>query len=293
MESSVKLAPWSAWIILFRERIPLPVYSLLAGGIALSAQMIQLGEIHSFALAVSFVGILAFLIELRLMDEFKDYPKDLIAHSDRPLPRKVLSPRQVEKMIYVVFVAMAGGAALLSLAKSTAGFIYAIVVLYLWLMFKNFYLGEWLAKKPILYAITHQAVMIPICLFSVALERASFIHHPPVWGWSVCLLGAFFSYEVCRKLDPKADPILETYLIAYGRSMTVGMVAILLGLAAYGAWIAELGRLLWPLEILLALFLSLIFLKPKAFKVVEAIAVLVLLLHLWAVPLAHALGMMV
>ena len=40
-----------------------------------------------------------FFAELRLMDELKDYEKDLIAHPERPLPRGLLSREEVRAAV--------------------------------------------------------------------------------------------------------------------------------------------------------------------------------------------------
>ena len=101
----------AGWIIFIKERIPLPVYALLSGGLAASGMALQQAwMIKPFA--VSFIGLLLFFVVLRLMDEYKDYEKDQIAYPERPLPRGIVSKAQVLKSIYLGAGAMLVYAAL-------------------------------------------------------------------------------------------------------------------------------------------------------------------------------------
>ena len=85
------------------------------------------------------------------------------------------------------------------------------------------------------------------------------------------ILGSFFTYEVCRKLDPKADPILGTYLVTYGAFDTF---TIVLGTSTV-AWI---GPFNWVIsrfaatQFICVLSFLLIFFKPEKYKIVEGIA---------------------
>ena len=97
----------------------------------------------------------------------------------------------------------------------------------------------------------------------------------------------FFCYEICRKLDPKANKILKTYLFVYGPAKTSLLVIVATGLAAIGATGLNLSILLWPAEGLLIISLIFIQVKPTLFKLVESTAALSLIVHLWGVVIHH------
>lgn len=106
-------------------------------------------------------------------------------------------------------------------------------------MYIEFGIGEWLEERPFLYAITHQVSLFlfvlalsptDICqlltcmcclghLFSLQLSifiMAMFIGElgGASWNsWAALLMGGialsgFFTYEVCRKLDPTHPKVL-------------------------------------------------------------------------------------
>lgn len=278
------------WLKYLKERFPLPVYFLLVGGMCLAGQVpgnsdygIARLRFDAFGFLWSFIGLMLFFALLRLMDEYKDYEKDIVAHPTRPLPRGLLTADQVKQAINRVAIGMVFYAVAVGFALNwVAGGLYLFLTAYLWLMFKEFYLGAWLVARPILYAITHQVVLIPICLFAAATSTAKYALGPYSILYGVVVLGSFFSYEVCRKLDPKAHPLLKTYLFMYGARGVVGLVLPLNVLAAFAAHALGLGMWLWPCEVLVAVSLILLFVAPQKYKLVEAAATLSLFFHIWA-----------
>ncbi len=274
-----------AWLHYFRERFPLAVYALIVGGIALSGQVIGARHVDPLAFAVSFASLLVFFAMLRLMDEYKDYDKDRIAHPERPLPRGLLTVAQAETAIRRGVVAMALWPIIVApFWGAAAALAYWVVVAYLWLMYREFFVGEWLERRPLLYAITHQVIIFPLGFFS--LFMASGDGGTTTGGLTLGLLfiGPFFAYEVCRKLDPDADPVLMTYLTVYGKAWTFAIIAAAVAVAAAAASRVDYGISLWVLQALLLLSASTIWWRPSAFKVPELVASLLLVAHLWIVP---------
>ena len=279
------------WLIYSKERFPLAVYSLLSLGLAFSGASLGGGSTVWVAVIEAFVGLMLFFAELRLMDELKDYKKDLVAHPERPLPRGLLSREEVSKGIVLLWSAMLGfGIAIAVAGNLPAGLSYLFVTIYLWQMYREFYVGEVLARTPLTYAVLHQIILLPLCTFAVTTS------HPQLWstalnlGFGLCVLGAFFAYEICRKLDPRANPILGTYLFIYGLKKTVVLVVMALAVAAIGSVILGTARFLVPMELLLALSLGILFRSPGKFKIVEGLAGISLLLHIWSILIQRFTG---
>jgi len=276
----------AAWLTFMRERFPVPAHLLLVGGLVVSGATLVPGEIRWAPVLAGGVGLLIFFAVLRLMDELKDHDSDRIAHPDRPLPRGVISVGQATHGVRVGVMAMVLFASCVaSFGNPLAAVSYLVVTAYLWLMYREFYCGAWLGSRPLLYAFTHQLVLVPICWFIMVMSSPASIPAAPVVHFTLPILGAFFGYEVCRKLDPQADPVLETYLQRYGRLNTFLLVAVAMAVAATGAWSLGLAAVLWPFELVLLLGTTLVWLRPQAFRVVEAVAQLNLVAHLWAIPL--------
>ena len=127
-----------------------------------------------------------------------------------------------------------------------SGLCYLLITAWLGLMYKEFFISKWLNERPLIYAISHQILMLAVAAFPALLydQRQNY---GTLLALGTTILGSFFTYEVCRKLDPKADPILGTYLVTYGPFNTF---TIVLGTSVV-AWI---GALLLGYFPILALF---------------------------------------
>lgn len=279
------------WLTYIKERFPLPVYLLLIGGFTLSGLFLSGGSFQGRAFLVSFIGFLLFFFQLRLMDERKDYEKDVLAHPERPLPRGLLTTAEVyQAIVLITLLMMAYGALIMVFTNRIATISYLVVTVYLLLMYKEFYLGPWLENRPLLYAVSHQAIVFGVCIFAVTVARPNLVWNHQTLYLGLAILGSFFSYEVSRKLDPDAHPALKTYLSVYGSLKTSLIVLVASLISAWGAFGLGLQNLLWPAEGLLVASLIVLFLKPEKYKIVEGVATLSLTLHLWAVVIQHFTG---
>ncbi len=281
------------WLTYTIERFPPPVYLLVVGGFVLSGAAAAGAALAPIPIAWAGVGLLAFFFELRLMDELKDFEKDKIANPGRPLPRGLLSPELVRRAIGGIAAAMAVlGVVLVGAVTPSAGVLYLLLTAYLWLMYREFYIGTWLSDRPILYAITHQVILLPMVAFAACCFVPEAWRLAPVWYMGMVSLGGFFAYEVCRKLDPLAHPVLKTYLSVYGPRGTVLLVFCALVVAAIGAGLmgARAGIVLWPVEGLLAASLAILLACPNRYKIVEGVASISLLAHLWGGAICAWMG---
>jgi len=278
------------WIIFVKERFPLPAYLILSGGFTFSGLFLFDSSFRWTSFVFPYCGLLLFFFELRLMDELKDYKKDAVAHPERPLPRGLISLGQARKIILYILLVMVIFALLTKMVLNTQSAIsYLAITIYLGVMYKEFFIGKWLEAKPVLYAISHQIIILAVCVFTITVFEPEKYFHPRTFYLCFTIAGAFFCYEICRKLDPQANKILKTYLLVYGPAKTSLFVIVAIGLAAVGAAGLNLNILLWPAESLLIISLILIHAKPNLFRFVEGIATLSLIVHLWGVAVHHIL----
>lgn len=279
----------SRWSIYFKERFPLIPNLLVALGIVESARRwstVQGSEPRGpLAFMIALIGGMLFLMQLRLMDETKDFDKDKIAHPERPLPRglfrldefKTFVRRfQWSMILWMGVAAVAGGI--------QAAILFGFGVFYLHLMFVEFYLGDRLARRPLLYAILHQIIIFPLGYFVLACFHSPWNDLRGFW-FCTLLIGAFFGFEVGRKLDPEAHPVLRTYLSVYGKEKTVFLLLGLLGISTHAASTLGVASVLGPLYILILAGSSLLWWAPSRFKIIEGLVTLYLLLALWSLPL--------
>jgi 4-hydroxybenzoate polyprenyltransferase len=275
------------WLKFLNERMPIQAVLIIAAGISLSGVYLA-GRFDGRALALGGAAEAVFLVLLRIMDERKDVEKDRVAHPQRPLPRGLLSIAEVDRaiaiLVVVLFALAVVAAALFNLV---AGAFLGVGALWLWLMFKEFYVGEQLAQYPMIYALTHQIIEYPIYGFVVVLVRPDLAFAPSMLAWIAMNLGASMTFEIGRKLDPKAPPILKTYLSLYGAPKTAALIALFTVIAAAGAHaLGILGLTVVP-QVLVLLTLPILLKAPDKYKSIEGAAGLASFIALWAVAI-HA-----
>ena len=154
-------------------------------------------------------------------------------------------------------------------------------------MYKEFYVGQALAKSPLIYAITHQLIIIPLCLFvfsAFGLEAIT----SEVMGFCLLVLSSFFTFEVGRKMDPASDPILGTYLVHYGKVKTNILITVLAGIGVYGTVL--LGKLWWwgmaPF-LLTVITQARIWFQTERFKDLEGMIALNLIFNMWLMAICE------
>lgn len=285
------------WAIYISERFPLGVYFLLSllfsvSSFILSSHVTQNEKLfnwNSFPFVFAPFSILViFFFGLRLMDEKKDYHKDVIAHPERPLPRGLISLQEVDQILMLYWLV----AIILIFSLSLFGFIVGgsicgFIFLFQYLMYREFWIGEWLNDHPFWVAVSHQIIVLPVAALGGILYLDSYLNiSESVLNFAFLSLGAFFTYEVGRKMDPLANPVLKTYRTVYGWQGSFFMSLGALALSAYFG-VKLLGVRLLPLEILTLMFFVFSYFRPGKFKWVEMMVTINLVVHLAAGVLVY------
>lgn len=276
------------WLTYVRERFPLHTYIVLVAGISLSGMFLHGGPFRLVAFIISFIGLLLFFGLLRLMNEVKDFDKDRIAHPERPLPRALIKKDEALYIINLVQpMLVAYGMLVWVILDEIAALAYISIVFYVWMMYQDFFIKKWIKRHPLIKGIFQQLVVFPVAFFAIAVRNPGNVLSPDSWSFAGMLLGAFFCYEICRRLDPHTHPILATYVQFYGFRRTFEIAAIALAVSAMGASALNLAPLLAPCELLVLGSLALLFFQPAWFLIPEVAASISLILHVWAVVLFY------
>jgi len=224
------------WFVYFQERSPLPVLLLLS--FLGSASAISFSGMWSWNwILLGTIGMTLLFIQLRLADEVKDEDKDLVVNPTRPLPRGLLESSDLTAVMHGIIL-------ILLITAYVIGSIWlAIATLYGWLMYHEFFIGKTLNRFPMLYAISHQAIVISIYAWLALHADGGLIHQSAFQGWLLAQFGASFSFEIARKLNPNAHPMAGTYLQQYGPQKTTFLVLLFIILSGIGAFTAGFGWL--------------------------------------------------
>lgn len=230
-----------------QERFPLHANGALILSYFAANYLLARGAIWSGArLEVSWrflAGSLALLLmffHLRVIDEHKDYTRDLMVYPQRVLSRGLITLRQLRRL---GFIAIALELAL-SFSLGWPAFAACLAILLgSWLVYKEFYLGDLLGRHLLLSAAVHLLLMPLYCLyvFAVATGRYPWTAPAVVWWYAWVSYGVGFAYELARKTRAPQDerPGLITYSSVIGPvPSAVAMLVALVFSGLISLWVA-------------------------------------------------------
>ncbi len=287
------------WWIYKKERFPIIAHGLLIAAfsscaVAYSSLLGNQARPTLQAFIVAFITCFLFFLQLRIADEFKDAEEDAEFRPYRPVPRGLVTLKELG----VVFIL----SAILQLALACWLFPKLIIVLsiawaYLLLMSKEFFVREWIKSKPITYLWTHMLIM-PIVDFYATSCHWMPSEEKPGFGLLTFLAASFCNgliIEIGRKLRQPAQEEngVPTYSKLWGPKKAALIWWILLCItAALGALCAKQIHFLTIPLLLFSAFVVAGFIAMRRFqtrgmqgKTIETIT------GLWTLILYLAIGL--
>jgi 4-hydroxybenzoate polyprenyltransferase len=161
--------------------------------------------------------LLFMFFHMRVIDEHKDYERDRAVHPGRVLSRGLVTLKQLRVAgIFVVVVELAA-----SYLFGLPAFFMCLVVLALsWLIYREFYLGEFLENHLLANAFIHLFIMpaYSLYVFSVVADEFPWNAPLPMLLYAWVSYGVGLAYELARKTRAPSDerPGLITYSAAMG-----------------------------------------------------------------------------
>lgn len=216
------------------ERLPLAAYVPLMGVATFAAVAFSWGSRSTttvttgpFPWVACMVGVctlLVFFFLLRVLDEHKDAPDDARYRPELPVPRGLVSLRELRR---AALLAVLAAVALNALIEPALLVLVAIVLAWAGFMGREFFVGDWLCAHPGWYLLSHMLVMPLIFLYATALDWLTAGAGPPP-GTAVFLALAFCNglvIEVGRKIRPtgREREGVETYSSAWGTGMATAV----------------------------------------------------------------------
>lgn len=293
------------WIVYQRERFPLAGHAPLVAAFSISAVCFshllrrQEGWPAAATLIVAFVTALLFFLLLRISDEFKDFEDDSRYRPYRPVPRGLVTLREL------AWIGVGAGIIQLALAIWLEPALVWLLLLawgYLAIMSREFFVPEWLKARPSIYLASHMVIIPLIDLYATACDwLVAELSRPPD-GLYLFLLVSFFNgivVEVGRKIRAPDDEErgVETYSAVWGMRRAIAVWLLAAGTTAGFAWLAARQNrfeqpMLWLLVALLiaCAAIAIRFLRRpakgagKAIEVASGVWTLVMYLGLGAVP---------
>ena len=156
-----------------KERFPIVVLGLsfLPAILSSGAAVSQEAE-FKFVLIALIVSI-AYLLHVRVVDEFRDYEHDLLHHKERPVSTGVISLKELKVIDWLAVIAV-----LLASLYSSANALLITVVMLLYSYFarKEFFLGLQFRKHFYLYNAVNliQMLLLQVLVYTLANPSFSF-----------------------------------------------------------------------------------------------------------------------
>ena len=232
------------WQTYCRERFPLSQYGValaaftwatLAYSYALEGQH-RLPAPYPFF--VAFIVTLLVFLQLRILDEFKDYEEDAQYRPYRPVPRGLVTLRSLGRLWF----ALAASELVLAASLGLAPVLWlSLILLYSGLMRVEFFVRTWLKAHAVTYMGSHMVIVPMIAAFIASCSGTK----PGLKLLAPFLAFAYLNFcvfEVGRKIcAPHEERTgVETYSALWGSRRAVGVwVAAMLGAGAVG-WITAL-----------------------------------------------------
>lgn len=197
----------------------------------------------------AFGAALGFFMLLRISDEFKDAADDAAYRPYRPVPRGLVTLRELAGVGAVVIVAQL----VITLFLGWALLPYLLAAwLLLYLMSQEFFVGAWLRAHPVPYMLSHMFILPLIDFYLLAAAWQGHGAPPVAFGWFlVATYTNGIIFEVGRKVRAVEDEEegVETYSALWGvtRATAVWLTAVFIAgvagiLAGWtlgqGAWVS-------------------------------------------------------
>jgi 4-hydroxybenzoate polyprenyltransferase len=208
------------WAEYCRERFPLARHGIVIAAFVFATLAVEqaggngAGRLSPWPIAFGFALALLAFLELRILDEFKDAKDDARYRPYRPVPRGLVSLRELRTVglaavaCQLALAALAGGAAVVTLLLALA---------WMALMGREFFVSGWLRARPIAYVASHTVIAPLIALVIAACSG----HAPDVAALAPFLALAYASstvFEFGRKIraPPDEQVGVETYSALWG-----------------------------------------------------------------------------
>lgn len=232
------------WWIYQKERFPVVAHGLLIAAFSSCAvsfaSLLTRSAMPGWqAYGTAFVTCFLFFLQLRIADEFKDGEEDARYRPYRPVPRGLVTLRELG------FVFAGSAAVQLAFALVYHPPLALILLLawsYLGLMSVEFFARDWLKARPVTYLWTHMLIMPLVDLYATACQWMP-QGNKPIAGLAAFLAASFANgvvIEIGRKLrqPPEEEEGVDTYSKLWGRPRAAWIWFGMLGVTLMFAMLA-------------------------------------------------------
>ena len=227
-----------------RERFPLlpmALLSLLLGSasVIFSALARGAGIPNANILFAASASVFLVFVQMRVLDEFKDLEDDARFRPYRPVPRGLVTCRELRGILAAACV---GQVAIAAAVDVRLLWLLAALWGYLALMTLEFFAREWLRSRAFAYLASHNPFGALIALYATAFEwlpRAG-DPHPALAFFALAVFFDTALLEIGRKIRAPQDEEegVVSYSSVWGRSRAAAAWCGAFALALVSGWLA-------------------------------------------------------
>ena len=229
-----KLPFFSRFYLYQKERFPFLAHGIMIAAFTFSAVSYsrmcrkESGFIAWQDLLIGLFATITLFFLVRIFDEFKDKEDDAKYRKYLPVPRGLVTLKELRVVGWTVALVQITVIALFQLQMLL---LYAVVLAYLLLMAVEFFVPKWLKKRQILYITSHMFIIPLIDIYSSGLDwllAGASPHWGLVWFFSVSYMNGLV-LEFGRKIRTRESE--EEGVVSYtGMYGTRGGVLVWLAL---------------------------------------------------------------
>ena len=226
-----------------KERFPLISHGIMIAAFTFSAISYSriCREVEGFISITDFlIGVFTcfcYFALLRIFDEFKDQEDDALYRTYLPVPRGLVSLQELKFLGFTIAVVQL---AVIAVFQTQMLGLYVLIMFYLLLMAKEFFIPEWLKKRQLVYIVSHMMIIPLIDLYSSGLDweiSGQRVHLGIAWFMLVSFINGLV-LEIGRKIrtEESEEEGVISYTKLYGRKnatwiwiglMTATLIAVL------------------------------------------------------------------
>jgi len=253
----------------FKERFPIQLVVVLSA----SYSLMLLGvighltnnKVRPSILILVTLSFAAFLLRLRVTDEFKDLDHDKKNYPNRPLQRGLISPKKLITLGICAFIIELGTIYAIS---PLAIMYYIPVLIYSVLTAKEFFVSPWLNRHFNAYLLTHQFIFVIFSAWGY-WTFGVLVTIQALFGLIAFIL-TMFIFEIIRKLeyrhDRKGKIVKDSYPAVWGAPGTIALLILMT--TCVGLLLTVITGNTW--HILIAL-MAVLFTYSGRFKLIQTV----------------------
>ncbi len=204
--------------------------------------------------AEGFISLKAYLISIfttitlfflvRIFDEFKDAEDDALYRKHLPVPRGLISFKELKILGIITCIAQI---LVNSFFNPKMFLLYIIFMVYLMLMGKEFFVASWLKKHPLTYVASHMVIIPLVDVYASGMDwLLAGVKAPTglLFFFAVSYMNGVV-LEFGRKIKVPENEEVNTYSTLYGADKAtyayIGILFTTLLLSIAAAWVAGYG----------------------------------------------------